>query len=66
MKTPDDFITIDIDRLRNELMNENLAGNFGVGLGGMLIEAMDIQRMSPEDLVQLAQNQSIDLRIYQV
>lgn len=66
MKTTDDFITIDIDRLRNELMNENLAGNFGVGLGGMLIEAMDIQRMSPEDLVQLAQNQSIDLRIYQV
>lgn len=66
MKTTDDFITIDIDRLRNELMNENLAGNFGVGLGGMLIEAMDIQRMSPEDLVQLAHNQGIDLRIYQV
>lgn len=34
----DRFITIDIDRLRNDLMNEKLAGYFGAGLGGMLIE----------------------------
>ena len=61
-----EFITIDIDRLRNDLMSENLAGYFGVGLGGMLIEAIDIQKMEPEDLVQLAQNQGIDLRRYLV
>ena len=60
------FTTIDIDRLRNDLMSENLAGYFGAGLGGMLIEAIDIQKMEPEDLVQLAQNQGIDLRRYQV
>ena len=62
----DDFIIIDIDRLRKDLMNENLAGYFGLGLGGMLIEAMDIQKMSSEELVQLAQNQGIELRKYQV
>ena len=62
----DEFITIDIDRLRNDLMSENLAGYFGAGLGGMLSEAMDIQRMAPEALVQLAQNQGVDLRRYQV
>lgn len=61
-----EFITIDIDRLRNDLMSENLAGYFGAGLGGMLIEAMDIQKMSSEELVQLAQNQGIELRKYQV
>lgn len=61
-----EVITIDIDRLRNDLMSENLAGYFGAGLGGMLIEAMDIRRMSPERLVQLAQNQGIDLRRYLV
>lgn len=60
------FTTIDIDRLRNDLMSENLAGYFGAGLGGMLIEAIDIQKMKPEDLVQLAQNQGIDLRRYLV
>ncbi len=60
------FTTIDIDRLRNDLMSENLAGYFGAGLGGMLIEAIDIQKMEPEDLVQLAQNQGIDLRRYLV
>lgn len=62
----DEFITIDIDRLRNDLMSENLAGYFGAGLGGMLIEAMDIKKMSPEELVQSAQSQGIDLRRYQV
>ena len=61
-----ELIKIDIDRLRSDLMSENLAGYFGAGLGGMLIEALDIQRMSPENLVQLAQNQGIDLRKYQV
>ena len=60
------FTTIDIDRLRNDLMSENLAGYFGAGLGRMLIEAIDIQKMEPEDLVQLAQNQGIDLRRYLV
>ena len=61
-----EFITIDIDRLRNDLMSENLAGYFGAGLVGMLIESMDIQKMSSEELVQLAQNQGIELRKYQV
>lgn len=43
---------------------------YSAGLGGMLIEAMDIQKMSSEELVQLAQNlaqnQGIELRKYQV
>ena len=39
---------------------------YSAGLGGMLIEAMDSQKMSSEELVQLAQNQGIELRKYQV
>lgn len=39
---------------------------YSAGLGGMLIEAMNIQKMSSEELVQLAQNQGIELRKYQV
>ena len=47
-------ITIDINRLRNDLRDEDLGAFFGGGFGGALIEAIDIDNATPQELVQFA------------
>ena len=59
-------ITIDVDRLRNDMREECLGAYFGGGFGAALIESFDVDRATPEKLVEMAQNQEIDLRKYQV
>ena len=42
-------------------------GNFfGGGFGGALVESFEVDRASPEELVEMAQRQGSDLRRYQV
>ena len=60
----DEMITIDVDELRNDLRNECLGAFFGGGFGGALVESFDVDRASPEELVEMAQRQGIDLRRY--
>ena len=62
----DEMITIDVDELRDDLRNECLGAFFGGGFGGALVESFDVDRASPEELVEMAQRQGIDLRRYQV
>lgn len=62
----EETITIDIDRLRNDLRNECLGAYFGGGFGGAVIESIDVERASPEELVEIAKNKGIDLRKYQI
>ena len=62
----DEIITIDVDRLRDDMRDECLDIYFGGGFGGALIESFDIDRAVPEQLVELARSQGIDLRKYQV
>jgi len=62
----DEMITIDVDELRNDLRNECLGAFFGGGFGGALVESFEVDRASPEELVEMAQRQGIDLRRYQV
>jgi len=62
----DETITIDIDALREDMKKECLGAFFGGGFGAALIESFDIDKASPEELVELAQRQEIDLRRYQV
>ena len=57
-------ITIDVDRLRNDLRNEDLGAYFGGGFGGALMEAFDIDIATPQELVRLAQDRGFDLRMY--
>ena len=57
---------IDIDKLREDMRNEDLGAFFGGGFGGALIEAIDIERASDEELVDMALKQGIDLRRYEV
>lgn len=62
----EETITIDIDGLRNDMREECLGAYFGGGFGAALIESFDVDRASSEKLVEMAQNQGIDLRRYQV
>ena len=59
-------ITIDVDRLRDDMRDECLGAYFGGGFGAALIESFDVDRATPDKLVEMAQNQGIDLRKYQV
>ncbi len=60
----DKQMRIDIEALRNDLKEEILAAYFAGGFGAALIEASDIERMSPEKLVRYAQKQRYDLNDY--
>ena len=59
-------VIIDIDRLRDDLRYEDFGAYFGGGFGGALMEAFDIDRATPEELVKIAQERGIDLRRYVV
>ena len=63
MKT---IVTINIERLREDLRNEDLGAYWGGGFGGALMEAFDLDRATPEELMQIAQDKGIDLRRYVV
>ena len=60
------IVTIDIDRLREDLRSEDLGAYFGGGFGGALMEAFDTDRATPEELVTIAQDMGVDLRRYVV
>ena len=62
----EDFITINIDKLRDDMRSECLGAYFGGGFGAALIESFDIDRATPEELVEMAQRQGIDILKYQV
>lgn len=59
-------ITIDINKLRKDMLDESLGAFFVGGFGGGMISAFDIEHASPEKLVDIAVKQGIDLRKYQV
>ena len=61
----DDEMTIDIDRLRDDMRNESLGAFFGGGFGGALIEAFDVDDASDEELVEKALLRGIDIGRYQ-
>lgn len=62
----DETITIDVDRLRADMHDECMGAFFGGGFGGALVESFDVDNASPEELVQMAQRQGINLYNYQV
>ena len=59
-------VIIDIERLRDDLRDDDLGAYFGGGFSGALMEAFDIDRATPEELVKIAQERGIDLRRYVV
>ncbi|MCF0185218.1 MAG: hypothetical protein HUJ98_01860 [Bacteroidaceae bacterium] len=61
----DETITVDVDRLRDAMREECLGAYFGGGFGAALFDAYDVDRATPEELVQMAVDQGLDLRDYQ-
>ena len=59
-------ITIDVERLRKDMHDECMGACFGGSFGGALIESSEVDKASPEKLVQMAQRQGMDLRKYDI
>ncbi len=59
-----DFNQIDFFRLKEDLINECYGAFFGAGCGGALIESFDIDSMSPEELLEIAERQGVDIEKY--
>ena len=57
---------IDVDKLREDMLNEDYGAFFVGGFGGALAESVEIERASDEELVDMALKQGIDLRKYEV
>ena len=62
----DEKITIDIDRLRDDIREEFLGACFGGDFGAALTESFDLDVVTDEEIVEMAQSMGIDLRRYQV
>ena len=60
------IVTIDIERLREDLRSEDFGAYFGGGFGGALMEAFDIDNATPEELLQIAHDNGVELRRYVV
>lgn len=59
-------ITIDVDRLKDDLREECQGAFFVGGFGGALMSSFDVDSASPERLVEMARENGLDLRKYEV
>lgn len=60
-----DGITIDIGSLRKDLLDDCYGAYFGGGFGAALAESFDVEKLSPQELVNFAISKGIDIRRYQ-
>ena len=60
------IITIDIDKLRQYMLDNSYGAFFVCDFGGALAEAADIEKATDEELVEMAKRQGIDLRRFEV
>lgn len=56
--------SIDIKRLRDDMEEESLGAFFGGGFGGALVEALDIQDLSDDELIEMVRRQGLDIEEY--
>ena len=52
---------IDYEALREALRNECYAAHFGGGIGPALMDALNVDDMSPEELVKTARTWGVDV-----
>lgn len=55
----------DFGDLRDDMMEEDLGGYFAGGYGGSLMEAAEVESASPEELLEMAEEQGYDLSKYE-
>ena len=59
-------MVIDVEALREDLKQDRYGAFFGGGFGGALMESFDIDKASPQELVEIARRKGIDLRKYEL
>lgn len=59
-------MVIDVDKLRKDMLDNCYGAFFVADLGAALVESVEIERASDEELVEIAQRQGIDLSRYEV
>lgn len=59
-------IRVDTDRLRRDLKEALYGAYYGGGFGGAMMQAIDLDSATPQELADLAQEQGINLRRYEV
>lgn len=57
---------IDVDKLRQYMLDNDYAGFFVGDLGGFMAESADIENASADELIEMAKRQGIDLRMFEV
>ncbi len=55
---------IDVEELRKDLMDDSFGAFFGGGYGGALFESFDIEKATPDELIEIARSKGIDLSKY--
>lgn len=55
---------INIEKLKEDLLNEALGMFFGAGIGAGLIEASQIESASGEELIEIAKEMNINIHKY--
>lgn len=53
---------IDIERLREDIKQDCYGAYFGGGFGGALMESFDVEKASPEEVIEIAKNKNMDFR----
>lgn len=59
------MMKIDIERLREDTKQDCYGAYFGGGFGGALMESFDVEKASPEEVIEIAKNKNMDLWKYQ-
>lgn len=57
---------IDIERLRKDLKKECYGAYFGGGFGGAMMKSFDVEKASPQELVEMTKREGLDLRNYEI
>lgn len=60
----DKAILINVDELRDAIRNEYFGAYFEGKFGGALVESFDVNRKTPDELVEMAKCLGIDLSRY--
>ena len=55
---------IDIEKLREDMKQDDYGAFFVGGYGAALIESFDVDKASPEELIKMAEDKGINLRRY--
>ena len=58
------LVEIDIDRLRKDLEDYYMSGFVVTGFGATFMEATDVKNASDDEIIEMAQKASFELRKY--